>query len=318
MTFDQLIQWFDSVGVLGYLPGFLGASAVALGTFGFLKLFVRTRSTESDDWRDPPPILFKLFKPIIRLFANDVRSLMKDAYYKRISSRLSAAGMNYAIMPHEFITLKLVCLVVGTVTTVSVYNIDSSLGPEALVFLASIIPAGYFYPDIWLSDKISNRRKAVAKEFPFLLDLLVLSMRAGLNYSTSLGQAIASLPMGPVKDEFAKLLREIRAGKMRREALLDLAERMNIDSVHNFVAAVNQAEETGGEIVDVLTAQAEQKRTERFNTAEETANKAPVRMLIPMMAFLFPIIFMLLAFVMIVKLAEIDMVPASLLRLLAS
>ena len=62
MTFDQLIQWFDSVGVLGYLPGFLGASAVALGTFGFLKLFVRTRSTESDDWRDPPPILFKLFK----------------------------------------------------------------------------------------------------------------------------------------------------------------------------------------------------------------------------------------------------------------
>ena len=133
-----------------------------------------------------------------------------------------------------------------------------------------------------------------------------------------MGQAIASLPNGPVREEFAKLLRETRAGKSRREALLDLAERMNIDSVNQFVAAVNQAEETGGEIVDVLTAQAEQKRTERFNSAEETANKAPVKMLIPMMAFLFPIIFMLLTFVVMVKLAEIDMLPVSMLRLLAT
>lgn len=318
MIFDQFVEWTRSAGLLGYLPGLFVAIAISLGTFALIKLMVRTRPNEPEDWRDPPPLLFKLFKPLIALFAVDVRSLMKDGYYKRISSRLSAAGMNYAIMPHEFVTLKIVCTVVGTVSVVSVYNIDSSLGPEALIFLFSVIPAGYFYPDLWLSDRIGNRRTIVAKEFPFLLDLLVLSMRAGLNYSTSLGQAIASLPKGPVKEEFAKLLREIRAGKVRRDALLDLAERMNIDSVHNFVAAVNQAEETGGEIVDVLTAQAEQKRTERFNTAEETANKAPVKMLIPMMAFLFPIIFMLLAFVMIVKLAEIDMIPASLLRLLTS
>lgn len=318
MIFDQFIAWFTSVGVDGYVPGLFVALTVSLGTFALVKLVVRTRPVESEDWRDPPPFLFKLFKPLIRLFSVDIRSIMKDGYYKKIGNRLSAAGMNYAIMPHEFVTLKVVTTVVCTISVVVVYKIDTSLGPEALVFLFSVIPAGYFYPELWLSDRIGSRRRVVAKEFPFLLDLLVLSMRAGLNYSTSLGQAIASLPHGPVKDEFAKLLREIRAGKMRREALLDLAERMNIDSVHNFVAAVNQAEETGGEIVDVLTAQAEQKRTERFNTAEETANKAPVKMLIPMMAFLFPIIFMLLAFVMIVKLAEIDMIPASLLRLLSS
>ena len=303
---------------MGYLPGLFVAIAVSLGTYALIKLVVRTRPSEPEDWRDPPPFIFKLLKPLISLFALDVRSLMKDSYYKRVSSRLSAAGMNYAIMPHEFVTLKIICTVTAIVSVLAVYNIDQSLGPEALVFLFSVIPAGYFYPDLWLSDRIGTRRAIVAKEFPFLLDLLVLSMRAGLNYSTSLGQAIASLPKGPVKEEFAKLLREIRAGKVRRDSLLDLAERMNIDSVHNFVAAVNQAEETGGEIVDVLTAQAEQKRTERFNNAEETANKAPVKMLIPMMAFLFPIIFMLLGFVMIVKLAEIDMIPASLLKLLAS
>ncbi|OUR88221.1 hypothetical protein A9Q81_24440 [Gammaproteobacteria bacterium 42_54_T18] len=318
MIFDQFLAWGKSGGWVGYLPGLFVAITVTLGTYALIKLVVRTRPSEPEDWRDPPPLIFKLLKPIISLFALDVRSLMKDSYYKRISSRLSAAGMNYAIMPHEFVTLKIVCTVTAIVSVLAVYNIDQSLGPEALIFLFSVIPAGYFYPDLWLSDRIGTRRAIVAKEFPFLLDLLVLSMRAGLNYSTSLGQAIASLPKGPVKEEFAKLLREIRAGKVRRDSLLDLAERMNIDSVHNFVAAVNQAEETGGEIVDVLTAQAEQKRTERFNNAEETANKAPVKMLIPMMAFLFPIIFMLLGFVMIVKLAEIDMIPASLLKLLAS
>ncbi len=304
--------------MLAYLPAILVALSIVLGTFSLSKLVIRTRPKESEEWRDPPPVLFKIFKPVIQLFSRDIRSLMSDDYYNAIANRLSAAGMNYAIMAHEFITLKIVCVVIGGVSAISVYKIDESLGPDALIVLFALVPAGFFYPDIWLADKISIRRKAVAKEFPFLLDLLTLSMRAGLNYSTSLGQAISSLPYGPVKDEFSKLLREIRAGKARREALLDLAKRMNIDSVNNFVAAINQAEETGGEIVDVLTIQAEQKRSERFTSAEEAANKAPVRMLIPMMAFLFPIIFMLMGFVMIVKLAEIDVLPESIMRLLLS
>jgi len=314
-----MVHWLGSAGIMSYMPAVFAGLAITIGTFALAKLVVRTKPpADSMEWRDPPPLLFKIFKPLVRLFATDVRSMMKDSYYKSLHQKLSAAGQNYAILPHEFVTLKLLCTVVGAIVSVSVYKIDSELGPEAFIFLASIVPVGFFYPDIWLADKIGVRRRAVAKEFPFLLDLLVLSMRAGLNYSTSLGQAIASLPAGPVREEFAKLLRETRAGKSRREALLDLADRMHIDSVNNFVAAVNQADETGGEIVDVLTAQAEQKRVERFNTAEEVANKAPVKMLIPMMAFLFPIIFMLLTFVIIVKLAEIDMLPVGMLKLLVS
>jgi len=319
LIFDDMVHWLGSAGIMSYMPAVFAGLAITIGTFALAKLVVRTKPpADSMEWRDPPPLLFKIFKPLVRLFATDVRSMMKDSYYKSLHQKLSAAGQNYAILPHEFVTLKLLCTVVGAIVSVSVYKIDSELGPEAFIFLASIVPVGFFYPDIWLADKIGVRRRAVAKEFPFLLDLLVLSMRAGLNYSTSLGQAIASLPAGPVREEFAKLLRETRAGKSRREALLDLADRMHIDSVNNFVAAVNQADETGGEIVDVLTAQAEQKRVERFNTAEEVANKAPVKMLIPMMAFLFPIIFMLLTFVIIVKLAEIDMLPVGMLKLLVS
>lgn len=300
------------------LPAFLMAIGTALSVFSLASLFFRTRPKESEEWRDPPPLIFKLFKPIVRLFSGDVRNTMSDQFYSRTQSRLSAGGVNYAIMAEEFQTLKFICLLFGGLISFLLYYSGDQFGPEIKVFLVLLPPVGFLYPDIWLKDKIAYRRRRVAKEFPFLLDLLVLSMRAGLNYSTSLGQAIASLPNGPVKDEFGKLLREIRAGKIRRDALLDLASRMNINSVHNFVAAINQAEETGGEIVDVLTVQADQRRVERFNEAEAMANKAPVKMLLPMMLFLFPIVFMLVGFIMVVKLAESNMLPDVLFKLLVS
>jgi tight adherence protein C len=301
-----------------FLPIVLMAVSFAVGAYALLRLIIRTRPKEAEEWRDPPPLIYKLFKPVVRLFSADVRKFMSDASYAKLQSRLSAAGMNYAIMAEEFVTLRFVCAIFCCIVAAVLYQGDIDLSPEVKIFLVLLGPLGYLYPDIWIRDKIAYRRRLVAKEFPFLLDLLVLSMKAGLNYSTSLGQAIASLPHGPVRDEFGKLLREIRAGKVRREALLDLAARMDINSVHNFVSAINQAEETGGEIVDVLTVQAEQRRAERFNEAEAAANKAPVKMLLPMMLFLFPIVFMLVGFIMIVKLAESNLLPEFLLRLLMS
>lgn len=303
-----------------FIPPLLLAFALAAGSFAMIKLVVTSmpKAKEMEEWRDEPPLIFKLFKPLVLLFSNEVRTMMSDKLYETMHKKLSAAGMNYAIMPEEHLTLKYVCFLVAISICGLVYYSSPTMEPRTLLILGAIVFFGFFYPDMWLSDRIATRRRQVAKDFPFLLDLLVLSMKAGLNYSSSLGQAIASLPEGPVRDEFAKLLREIRAGKSRRQALLDLGERMNIASVHNFVAAMNQAEETGGEIVDVLTQQANQRRNERFNKAEEVANKAPVRMLLPMMAFLFPILFMLIAFIIVVKLGEMGMLSEGMMRLLMS
>ncbi|MDX1693501.1 MAG: type II secretion system F family protein [Ketobacteraceae bacterium] len=316
--FDNFQEFLASIDIGTQGPGLIVGLALGVATFSILKAATRKRSRldDDDEWRDPPPLIYKLFKPVVRMFARDVRGFINEKQYKALSQRLSAGGMNYAILPEEFVTLRWVCLIVGTVTAIFLYSVNEGLGAEALVIVILAVPIGFLYPDLWLNDKIRYRRRIVEKDFPFLLDLLVLSMRAGLNYSSSLGQAIASLPPGPVRDEFGKLLREIRAGKVRRDALSDLGERMNIPSVNNFVAAMNQAEETGGEIVEVLTLQAEQKRSERFSAAEEQANKAPVKMLLPMMLFLFPIVFMLVAFIMVVKLAETNLLPEFLVRLL--
>jgi len=305
--------------LIKYSSALLFSFALALIVFTFLRQVVRLKAKQDDDdWRDPPPLIFKLFKPIVKLFASDVRGWLSQKSYEKYQTRLSTGGMNYAILPEELFMLKVVCGLFMLLVAYILFTSQTGFSVEVKLFLIALGPLGYVYPDIWLSDKITQRRRKVAKDFPFLLDLLVLSMRAGLNYSTSLGQAISNLPNGPVKEEFGKLLREIRAGKVRRDALLDLAKRMDIKSINNFVSAINQAEETGGEIVDVLTQQAEQRRSERFNEAEAAANKAPIKMLLPLVLFLFPIIFMLIAFILVVKLEETGYLPPSIVYLIHS
>lgn len=300
------------------LPGIMVALASFLGVWAMLSLIKKQREMPSDDeeWRDAPPMMYRLFKPLVRLITPEANRFINDKRKEVLAAKLSAAGFGYAILPQEFVVLKYICFVVGGLISLLTLKSNPDVGTEIYVFVVTFAPIGFFYPDLWLSDQITRRKSIVIKEFPFLLDLLVLGMRAGLNYSGALSHAIGAMPKGAVKEEFGKVLREIRAGKSRREALLGLGDRMNIEAINNFVAAVNQAEETGGEIVDVLVTQAEQRRNERFGLAEVKANKAPVRMLMPMVLFLFPILFMLLTFIIMVKLNAMSMLPAGVSALL--
>jgi tight adherence protein C len=313
---------FDFLGNMPPLSNYVGPMLIALsgmlGVLGLFQALTRRRNLieSSDEWRDSPPVLYRLYKPVLKIFAPEVRKFMSDDSYNKLSQRLSAAGMSYAILPHEFVTMRFLVLVTASVCSFMLFRSPIEKGSLVMMFCVALPPMGFLWPDMWLRDQVASRRRSASREFPFLLDLLVLSMRAGLNYSGALSQAIGAMPPGPIREEFGKLLREIRAGKARRDALIDLAHRMDSEAINNFVAAINQAEETGGEIVDVLMAQAAQKRNERFNSAEAAANRAPIRMLLPMMAFLFPIIFLLMAFVIVVKLAEIGYLPESMVALL--
>lgn len=299
-----------------FLAILLISISAGIGFFYISQVLVRLFNAgfkQDDDWRDPPPLIFKLFKPFVKAIAPDLKAFMSEKQLKKTEGKLTSGGMNYAILPEEFATLRFVCLLVGSMGAAYVYvNYKSSI--QTLALMMVIPPISYFYPDIWLNDKIKARKVLIVKDFPFLLDLMILAMRAGLNYSSALAQSINSLDNGPVKDEFSKILRDIRAGKPRSEALSELANRVDIPSIHNFVAAMNQAEETGGEMVEILSTQVEQRRSERFIAAEELANKAPVKMLAPMMLLLFPIIFMLIGFIIAVGLAEANVLPPALAK----
>lgn len=300
--------------IIRFVSAALIAVSISCTVIVVALLIINRRRLDDEEWRDPQPLIFRIFKPVIQLFSHHIRMRMGQTYFEKIHQKISTAGMTYTFLPEELVTLRFVFCALTALIAVFIFNTFDSL--EARLLTSTLPVLGFFYPDIWLNDRIKTRRARIEKQFPFLMDLLILSMRAGLNYATSLVQTVDSLPLGPVKDEFSRYLRELKAGKNRREALVGLAKRVDVPSISNFVAAINQADETGGEIGEVLRAQAMHRRSERFNLAEAKANQAPVKLLLPLLLFLFPILIMIIAFVMAAKAVESGIAPQWLVSLL--
>jgi tight adherence protein C len=161
---------------------------------------------------------------------------------------------------------------------------------------------GLLLPAARLRDRAASRQRALLRQLPFYLDLVTLSVEAGLNLGAALGQAVDRGPPGPMRDELALLLRDLRAGRPRDEALRALAERTRLPAVSNLVAALATAQKQGASLGPILRAQAEQRRTERFLRAEKLAMEAPVKMLVPLVLFIFPGTFAVLLFPVVSRL----------------
>lgn len=254
-----------------------------------------------DSWRDQSPLIFKLVRPVVNVFSQRVKHSLDPHKLAMVTERLSCAGLYYAIQAEEFIVTKRVFIAIGLLIFAYTYFVMDLVNPTVIGLVSLVIPVAYYYPEIWLRDQIKRRQHEISKMFPFFLDLLILSMRAGLNFASALDHSVQKMPSGPVKEEFTKVLRDTRTGISRKKALSKMKERVQMPAVSNFVAAINQAEESGGEVSEVLCAQANQRRTERFLLAEKLANQAPVKMLVPLIGLLFPITFIIILFPILIK-----------------
>lgn len=290
----------------GYFSSFLAAVSCCL--ILLLPLALRRRASDSDDrdaaWRDRLPQALRVVRPVLRWYAPGVDGSLPDYKREVLQAQLNTAGAGYLVTPAEFLVLRRLAFTVGCLLAfylVFVLGLDDTL---YVLCAGSIAPFSYMYPDLWLRDATKRRQIRFEKEFPFFLDVLVLGMRAGLTFTAAVEQSIEQLRDGPVRQEFSRLIRDIRTGVARREALERLAARIAIPAVTNFVASVTQAEETGGSLGDVLADQARQRRQERFLRAEKLANQAPVKMLFPLIALLFPITFIIIGFPIVVQLVE--------------
>jgi tight adherence protein C len=162
---------------------------------------------------------------------------------------------------------------------------------------------GYMLPEFWLGRKIKARQKVILIMIPDTLDLLTISVRAGLGFDAALAKVVEKLP-GPLSDEFRRALAEVRVGKARRDALRDMVPRTNVAPLSSFIGAIVQAEQLGVSISKVLQIQSEQLRIERRQRAEEQAAKAPIKMLFPLVGCIFPSLFIVIlgpAIISIVK-----------------
>ena len=152
---------------------------------------------------------------------------------------------------------------------------------------------GFFVPDYWLSRRIRARQKAILLAIPDTLDLLTISVKAGLGFDAALGKVVEKT-QGPLTDEFRRTLAEVRIGKARRDALREMVARTNVPALTNFISAIIQAEQLGVAIARVLEVQSEQLRIQRRQRAEEMAAKAPIKMLFPLVGCIFPSMFIVI------------------------
>jgi tight adherence protein C len=280
-------------GCAGLLAWWIGRAAPAL-------------PSEDRQYLDPPPPAMRLLWIPIRWLAPAAAKLLTPVSTERLSVRLRQAGLEFAVSPAQFVAARIVwALVAATGTAAMLSSLPAGVGLATLLAATALAAsAGAWLPITGLRDRIATRRRELLRQLPFCLDLVTLCVEGGLNLQGAIAQAVAKGPRGVLRDELQRALRDIRAGKARGEALQAMADRIGEPAVTQFVAAVAQAEALGMSLGPVLRAQADQRRTERFLRAEKAAMQAPVKMLLPLIAFIFPCTFIVLFFPIAMKLLD--------------
>ena len=165
--------------------------------------------------------------------------------------------------------------------------------PKAILVVAAIVAIGFLLPNLILNGKIRDRQKSVLKTMPDVMDLLTVSVEAGLGFDSALSKVVEKMP-GVLSEEFQVLLSEIKIGKLRKDAMYQMADRIGLQDFRSFISAVVQADQLGVSLGRVLRIQSDQIRLNRKQRIQEKAMKAPIKMLIPMVIFIFPAIFIVL------------------------
>jgi tight adherence protein C len=251
------------------------------------------------------PFLSKLLSAPIAWVSLRIRGFVAPALTSKINARLAAAGLEGNLSALHFIAMK---LLVGFICFVLVCLFlslrDEPIGLQALCLAVLVSSASAMLPDSWLRDVALVRRNRILKVLPFFIDLLKIAIEAGSNMQGALQYAVAYGPAGPLRNEFSKVLSDIRSGRSRAQALQELSQRTNISAISHLCAAITTAEKQGASLGSILQAQAEQRRQERFAAAETAAMKAPVKMLGPLVLFIFPGTFIILFFPVVVRLFQ--------------
>lgn len=296
----------DAGVVVAMIPVFAGVSVALMAML--LGKAVAAIPAQDRRYMDTPPLGFKLIWWPIQWCSHVLRPLLSAAASASLTIRLRKAGLAYAIAPAQFLAARLLCA--AAVAAGACWLLGSFAPPGTGAGFkagsyseAALVGAlcGWAYPAIWLKDRTAARKRMLQKTLPFYLDLITLCVEAGLNLQGALNQAVDKGPKGILQQELQRVLRDIRNGKARADALRAMSDSVQEASVTNFVTAMIQAERLGMNLGPVLRAQADQRRSERFLRAEKLAIEAPVKLLFPLIAFIFPCTFIVLFFPIVIQ-----------------
>ncbi|MCX7842961.1 MAG: type II secretion system F family protein [Clostridia bacterium] len=239
------------------------------------------------------PIFTRIVQPLLDDISKAVLKVTPKEIINALEKKVIMAGKPFNLGVKDWINLQAASVVlIPLLTIVTGYFRNAEVRHMVSMSIIGIC-FGMLAPNFMLSRKAAARQKKIANSLPDVLDLLTVSVEAGLGFDGALAKVIDKMP-GPLAMELENVLQEMKVGKQKRDALKDMAERVNVQDLTTFVGSIIQADQLGVGIGNVLRIQSEQMRQKRRQRAQEKAMKAPVKMLIPMVLFIFPTIFSVL------------------------
>jgi len=299
---DNIMMFLSNLSydLLALFAG-LSLGAAVTSTLMIIAILFAMTADENRKYMDPPPLFMMPVWPLVRLVTFFVGNNLPAAYLNKLDTKLQKNGLSFVMTGEDYFSVCLVfAMVLPTLAAITMAS-SGSIRPEYLVILALL---GYILPEAWVRDSRRKRDREVVSSLPIYLDYLSMCVDAGLNFSGALKQAVDKGPKGAMKNEFRIVLRDVNSGQTRADALTRMAERIDLKDVTVFVSAVIQAEKMGTSMRDTLIIQAEQRLDERFQRAEKMAMEAPVKLVIPLVVFIFPLTFMILLFPIVIKFIE--------------
>lgn len=258
------------------------------------------RAVQAPDrtYMDPLSWRLKLLWPLVLFVAYYFGRLLTVEYVERIHRQLGKAGLSFSVTPEQFFALRIVSAVLAGGVGVAALSLVDRMSWGLLLTIAAF---GYLVPQMKLAETRKRRERAIVKMLPTYLDFITMAVEAGLSLPGALVQATRNGPDGLFKQELQRVNRDIKAGAGRVEALEAMAARLELREVTGVVSAIAQAERTGGSVGNTLRIQADQQRIDRFQRAEKLAMEAPVKLIFPLVAFIFPTTFIVLGFPIVMK-----------------
>ncbi len=287
--------------LLPLLAGFLAFFGILLLIFGIASRQRRNPINEQlarvvqtprslEEYEMQAPFMERFIRPLILGIARGFARMTPSSSLDGIQKRLQGAGMQGRMQVSDFVGMK----GLGTVAGLAFAGLLSfTLHPElggAIVLTAILGFLGYIAPDLWLRSKTDQRKTEITNALPDTIDLLTISVEAGLGFDQALGRIVAK-SNNTLSREFGRVLQQMHLGMPRRDALREMAERTDVEDVSQFVGAIVQAEQLGASVGRVLRVQSAEMRVRRRQRAQKLAQQAPIKMLFPMAFLILPSIF---------------------------
>lgn len=293
----EIIQFLSRDDIL--LAGFLIFTFVSVFIFIYNILpnpqsimAIRRLGMEDELTRESKIFMIRMLRPFFNIFLGAIVKFRLGDYRKETKKKLITANLSGELTPDEFIAFKIATMLLFPPLAILFTTALEIVLPTILIPLLAVL--GYFYPDLWMKQRINARKKEILVHLPYTIDILTLSVEAGLDFIAALSRLMEKTKPNALLDELTQVLREIRLGTARSDALRNMADRLQIEEISSLVTLLIQVDQFGADIGTVLRAQSDQIRANRFYAAEQAGAKASQLILFPMILFIFPTIFLVI------------------------